>query len=82
MDLLLCYFIPKVAAWVPDSPKTVDSNKAETNPFNSSHFDRFREQNIIKPGAPTIAGNPDALRTNNGDRAETNPFNKSHFDRL
>ncbi|KAK7743813.1 hypothetical protein SLS53_003832 [Cytospora paraplurivora] len=69
-----------MAARIPDASRSVDSggtDGAETNPFNESHFDRLREQGIIKSNttACILAGVPDAPRTDddNTDGAETNP---------
>ena len=79
-------FTFSMTAQVPDASKTVDSyvtDGVETNPFNQSHFDRLREQGIVKSSTPsTAAATPDAPRTADTDGAETNAFNESHFHRL
>ncbi|KAI3390277.1 hypothetical protein diail_10668, partial [Diaporthe ilicicola] len=82
MDLFLRCFASKVAARIQDAPRTIDSDGAETNSFNESHFDQLRKQGIIKSSSSGIAGTLDAPRTDDTDGAETNAFNESHIDRL
>lgn len=82
MDLLRRWFASIMAARIQDTPRTVDSDGAETNPFNESHFDRLRKQGVIRSSSSGIAGTPDAPRTDDTDGTETNAFNESHFDRL
>lgn len=48
IDLLLRYFTSRMAARIPDTPKPNNTDEAETNLFDDSHFDQLLEQGIIK----------------------------------
>lgn len=76
-----------MAARIPDASRLVGSDGTDgtqTNPLNDSHFDRLREQGVIKSSIPIPAGAPDAPRADddNTDGAETNPLDESHSNRL